>query len=190
MSPKGKWLRMLLAECPSSRFPGRGRSQGVEGHACKPPGQSQACGLCCHLHPGLRGVGSWPLPRGPHLHPLAPGLGVRTWIPRPFSASRVAILGAFAWLLMRQMPCGGASHFQHVPRPTCLLPVSLSPTPSPDGLCQASSAASLMPEQLLGQGHVRTQLARVPPSLGAAGMLGGTGGGRGGWSFHAYLAPL
>lgn len=57
----------------------------------------------------------------------------------------------------------------------------LSRTPSPDGLCQTSSAASLTPQQLLGQGRAGTQLARVPPSLGAAGMLGGTGGGaRGG----------
>ena len=57
------------------------------------------------------------------------------------------------------------------------------PAPSPDGLCQASSAASLTPQQLLGQGRAGTQLAGVPPSLGAAGMLGGTGGGGGGGPF-------
>ena len=64
------------------------------------------------------------------------------------------------------------------------------PTPSPDGLCQASAAASLMPQQLLGQGHAGTQLARALPSLGAAGMLGGTRGGAGSGSFHGDLVPL
>lgn len=71
------------------------------------------------------------------------------------------------------------------PHARCTCP---SLTPSPDGLCQASSAASLTPQQLLGQGCVRTQLARVPPSLGAAGMLGGTRGWVG-WSFHGDLGP-
>lgn len=45
-----------------------------------------------------------------------------------------------------------------------------SPTPSPDGLCQAGSAASLMPQCLLEQELVRAQLARA---WGAAGMLRG-----------------
>lgn len=143
MSPKGRWLRMLLAECPSSRCHGRGRSQGVEGHACKPPGQSQTCGLCCHLHPGMRGVGSWPLPRGPHLHPLAPGLGVRTWISRPFSASRVAILGAFAWLLMRWCPVE-----EPATSSTCPGPHASCPCPSPP-----------LPAQM-----VSARLAQLPPS--------------------------
>ena len=73
--------------------------------------------------------------------------------------------------------------------PTARVP---PPTPSPDGLCQASSAAFLMPQQLLGQGHAGTQLARVFPSLGAAGMVGSTrdGGGGGGGSFHGDLVPL
>lgn len=67
-----------------------------------------------------------------------------------------------------------------------------APTPSPDGLCQASSAASLTPQQLPGQGHARTQLARVPPSLGAAGVLRGTGGGGAvlPWRPHRDLMPL
>lgn len=90
---------------------------------------------------------------------------------------------------MWQVPHGRASHFlararAHMP-PARVPP----PTPSPDGLCQASSAASLTPQQLLGQGCARTQLARVPPSLGAAGMLRGTGGWVG-WSFHGDLILL
>lgn len=54
---------------------------------------------------------------------------------------------------------------------------ALLPTLSPDGLCQASSAALLTAQWLLGQGRKRTQLARVPRSRGAAGMLGATGVG-------------
>ena len=91
---------------------------------------------------------------------------------------------------MRQVPHGGQATSQHVPGPTCLLHVCLPPAPSPDGLCQASSAASLTPQQLLGQGYAGTQLARVPPSLGAAGMLRGTRGVGGGGSFHGDLVPL
>lgn len=89
--------------------------------------------------------------------------------------SRV-ILGASAWLFMWQMPHGGASCF--LARAQAHMPAARvpAPTPSPDGLCQASSAASLMPQQLSGQGLARTQLARVPPSLGAAGVLRGAGG--------------
>ena len=54
------------------------------------------------------------------------------------------------------------------------------PTPSPDGLCQASSAASLMPQQVLGQAM---QEPRWPGCfqawehlgwLGASGMVGST----------------
>lgn len=86
------------------------------------------------------------------------------------------ILGASAGLFMRQVPHGGTSHFPA--RALAHMPAARvpPPTPSPDGLCQASSAASLTPQQLLGQGCVRTQLARVPPSLGAAGMLRGMAG--------------
>ena len=71
--------------------------------------------------------------------------------------------------------------------PTACVP---PPTPSPDRLCQASSAASLMPQQLLGQGHAGTQLARVFPSLGAAEMVGSTRDGGEGCSFHGDLVPL
>lgn len=109
---------------------------------------------------------------------FASGLGVRTWVPSaPFSQQiPCVILGAPAPLFMWQVLCGEASPFAaraQAHMPAARVP---PPTPSPDGLCQASSAASLTPQQLLGRGRARTQLARVPPSLGAAGMLGGTGG--------------
>lgn len=74
---------------------------------------------------------------------------------------------------MWQVLHGGASHFParaQAHMPAARVP---PPTPSPDGFCQTSSAASLTPQQLLGQGRAKPQLARVPPSLGAAGMLRG-----------------
>lgn len=92
---------------------------------------------------------------------------------------------------MWQVPHGGASCF--LARAQAHMPAARvpAPTPSPDGLCQASSAAFLTPQQLPGQGHARTQLARVPPSLGAAGVLRGTGGcGWMGRSFHRDLISL
>lgn len=76
---------------------------------------------------------------------------------------------------MWPVPHGGASCF--LARAQAHMPAARvpAPTPSPDGLCQASSAASLTPQQLPGQGPAGTQLARVPPSLGAAGVLKGSG---------------
>ena len=156
-----------------------------QGHLDPPGGD-----FCCHVCPGIGSRQLALATRSSLPSPCAPGLGVKTWAPGASQCLPCVILGASAGLPMRQVPRGGQATFQHVPRPTCLLHVCLPPTPSPDGLCQASSAASLTPQQLLGQGHAGTQLAGVPPSLGAAGMLGGTRGGGGGSSFHGDLVPL
>lgn len=55
-----------------------------------------------------------------------------------------------------------ASHFPARARAHMLAARVPPPTFSPDGLCQASSAAFLTAQWLLGQGRKRTQLARVP----------------------------
>lgn len=152
-------------------------------------GPSQVCGFCHCLCPGRQGVGFTVRMVSSFPSPLTPGLGVRTWPPQVSSVftDTLCYPGSFC----RALHVAGAP-WRSKPLPsTCPGPHACctcpSPTPSPDGLCQAISAASLTPQQLLGPGCARTQLARVPPSLGAAGMLRGTGGGWGGPSMETYV---
>lgn len=126
---------------------------------------------------------------------FAPGLGMRTGVPWVSSVSTLCHPWTFCWALHVAGAPWRVSHFParaQTHKSAARVPPPRVPprSPSPDGLCQASSAASLTPQQLLGQGRAGTQLAGVPPSLGAAGMLGGTGGGGWRWSFRGDLVPL
>lgn len=130
-----------------------GRAEGAEGHACKPgalgPSRCVASVPICVL---VSGAGSWPWPKRSSLpSPFAPGLGVKTWAPWGCSVSTKC----HPWSLCWTPPCGRCP-VEGKPLPSlCLGPplphVLVPPTPSPDGLCQASAAASLMPQQLLGR---------------------------------------
>lgn len=91
-----------------------------------------------------------------------------------FSVNRHSVLSSELLLGCGISARGGASHLLARAKAHMLAARVPTPTASPDGLCQGNSAASLTPQQLLGQGCARTQLARVPAGLGAAGMLGGT----------------
>ena len=166
---------------PLLKRPRWGRAEGTEGHACKQghlgPPRSVTCVALCVLGCGSTQLALAMMSLTPI--PLCPGMGVKTWAPWVSSVSSACHPWSLCGALHVADAPWRASHFPA--RAQAHMPAVRVPplTPSPDGLFQASSTASITPRQFLGQGHAGTQLARVFPSMGAAGSLAAPGVGVG-----------